>query len=191
MIDLAGSMVEGFRQTAIGSVGKHFPGHGRVLSDTHLSAATDRRSYNQIAEDDLVPFIELGRVLDGIMPSHVSYPSIDRVPASFSGVWLRDILRDRFGYQGLVFSDDLSMKAATIHEAPEQRVREAFAAGCNLALLCNDLDAVDSVLHSFPSVLKDEFISSGVRDIVDRKGVITTATDDYEIARQILRSMYI
>ena len=144
---LAGALIHGMREGGMASVGKHFPGHGFVRADSHTDVPVDDRPFATIEADDLVPFTELVQVgLDAVMPAHVVYPAVDDQPAGYSTIWLRDILRGRLGFDGMIFSDDLGMAGA--HGAGDMRARAdlALAAGCDMVLVCNDLPAADRLL---------------------------------------------
>lgn len=147
--DLARALVQGFRQGGMSAVGKHFPGHGHVRADSHHEVPIDDRPYAEIEAIDLVPFrrlIESG--LGGIMPAHVIYPQVDPQPAGFSPVWLKTILRGKMGFDGIIFSDDLSMEGARVAGGVVDRARAAFGAGCDMVLVCNNPAAADELLAS-------------------------------------------
>jgi beta-N-acetylhexosaminidase len=145
--DLAGALCRGLRAVGMAAVGKHFPGHGFATADSHHETPIDDRALALLENDDLVPFRALiGDGLEGVMPAHVVYPAIDPRPAGFSDVWLRTILRERMGFDGMIFSDDLSMAGAGTAGDVVARADAARAAGCDMVLLCNDTPAADLLL---------------------------------------------
>ena len=138
---LAKSLMHGLLLAGMANCGKHFPGHGFVAADSHHEVPVDRRGLKAILADDAAPYGWLSTSLTSVMPAHVVYPRVDRRPAGFSARWLQDILRGRLGFQGAVFSDDLSMAGARRVDGRELGYAEAAAlalgAGCDLVLLCN------------------------------------------------------
>ena len=146
-VELATALIRGMRDGGMASVGKHFPGHGFVVADSHHEMPVDERPYDAIAADDLVPFAALIREgLDAVMPAHVVYPAVDPQPAGFSKRWLQDILRGQLAFDGLIFSDDLGMAGAHAAGDMVARADAAFSAGCDIVLVCNDLAAADDLL---------------------------------------------
>jgi beta-N-acetylhexosaminidase len=143
--ELAGALIDGLRAAGMGCCGKHFPGHGWVAADSHLAIPVDERSLAEM-EPDLTPYRRLK--LDGVMPAHVIYPQVDSRPAGFSPVWLEK-LRKEFKFDGVIFSDDLSMEGAAFAGNMVQRAEAAWAAGCDMLLICNSPDAVAEVLGNW------------------------------------------
>jgi len=157
VIELASAFIKGLAECGMTSVGKHFPGHGSVVSDTHHEAAVDHRTLAEIEREDLQPFAALCTgALGAVMPAHVVYDKLDARPAGFSPFWLQDILRKRLGFKGIVFSDDLSMQAASIAGDAPARAEAALDAGCDVALVCNAPDDADAVLESMTAAAAAE-----------------------------------
>jgi beta-N-acetylhexosaminidase len=150
---LAGALVEGLARAGMAAVGKHFPGHGYVRADSHHEVPIDDRELAVIDANDLVPYRALiGRGLAGVMPAHVIYPRVDARPAGFSPVWLKEILRGRLKFDGIVFSDDLTMEGAAVAGGIVERARAAFDAGCDMVLVCNSPEAARQLLDGLGSV---------------------------------------
>ena len=146
---LAGAWMLGAREAGMVSVGKHFPGHGGVVADSHTELPVDERTMDDIAVEDLRPFARLiDNGLEGVMPAHVIFSTCDREPAGFSRFWLQDILRGRMRFQGVIFSDDLSMAAAQHAGCYADRAHAALRAGCDMVLVCNNPDGACEVLDA-------------------------------------------
>lgn len=152
---LAKSVMHGLLQAGMANCGKHFPGHGHVAADSHVAVPVDKRSLKAILAEDARPYEWLSTSLSGVMPAHVIYPKVDALPAGFSRRWLQEVLRQRLGFHGAIFSDDLSMEGARHLAGAQLSYSEAAAmalsAGCDMVLLCNQsLDggaAVDALLE--------------------------------------------
>jgi beta-N-acetylhexosaminidase len=138
---LAKSLMHGLLLAGMSGCGKHYPGHGFVKADSHTEIPVDKRSLKAILADDAAPYQWLATGMQSVMPAHVIYPKVDSRPAGFSRRWLQEILRGDFGFNGAIFSDDLSMEGARLID--DQRVTytqaaiEALNAGCDMVLLCN------------------------------------------------------
>jgi beta-N-acetylhexosaminidase len=153
---LALAFMRGMHRAGMAAVGKHFPGHGGVAADSHLELPVDRRELSEIEARDIAPFRALlAEGLDGIMPAHVVYASVDDRPAGFSPFWVRNVLRERLGFTGAVFSDDLSMAGAAYAGGYVERARLALEAGCDMVLVCNAPGAADQVLDALAGTPED------------------------------------
>jgi beta-N-acetylhexosaminidase len=145
VVQLAGQLIEGLRRAGMKACGKHFPGHGWAEADSHVALPVDERAPGEI-ERDMRPFRELA--LDAIMPAHVVYPRVDSRPAGFSPVWLAK-LRGEMKFDGVIFSDDLSMEGACMAGGIVERVSAAWNAGCDMLLVCNAPGKVDEALENW------------------------------------------
>lgn len=145
--DLAAHYIAGMHRAGMRSVCKHFPGHGSVRGDSHTEHPEDPRSLRELRARDLLPFENLEPARrDGLMTAHVVFPDVDPVPVTYSHRWIQHILRDRMNFTGALFSDDLSMNAARLHEEEADDVSAAYRAGCDVVLLCNNRAGVHKVL---------------------------------------------
>jgi beta-N-acetylhexosaminidase len=154
---LAAALCEGLRVGGMAAVAKHFPGHGFIAADSHAETPVDERPLAALEKDDLVPFAVLVRHhIEGVMPAHVIYPAVDAQPAGYSTIWLQDVLRKRLGFDGLIFSDDLSMAGAKVAGGIAARAEAACTAGCDMVLLCNDPAGWDELFsHWRPAASSD------------------------------------
>jgi beta-N-acetylhexosaminidase len=187
---LAVACMQGMRAAGMAATAKHFPGHGAVVVDSHKALPVDRRPLNELG-DDLLPYARMiSNGLTSVMVAHVMFPEVDEAPAGFSRRWIEQELRSRLGFNGAVFSDDLSMGGAAFAGTVPERARRAIAAGCDLLPICNDrasvLDALSELegeadplsqvrlvrLHGRPMPNRDELERSAqwieARTAIDR-----------------------
>ncbi|WP_416274494.1 beta-N-acetylhexosaminidase [Lamprobacter sp.] len=146
---LATAWLQGVHSAGMAGCGKHFPGHGGVVADSHLELPEDHRPLSVLEHWDLLPFRRLiAEGLEAIMPAHVRYAAIDPDPAGFSAFWLREQLRGRLRFGGAIISDDLNMAGAGIAGSPAARALAALQAGCDLTLICNNREAAIAVVEA-------------------------------------------
>ena len=143
---LAKSLNEGLRLADMANCGKHFPGHGWAEADSHVAIPVDERSLQEILNEDAKPYEWLDLSLAAVMPAHVIYPKVDQYPAGFSKIWLHSILRQELGFEGVIFSDDLSMEGASVAGSVVKGAELALEAGCDAVLICNRPDLADQLL---------------------------------------------
>ena len=144
---LARALIQGLGKAGMAACGKHFPGHGAVEADSHHEIPVDDRDLESILKEDVAPYAWMGDlVLPSVMPAHVIYPKVDTAPAGFSRTWVQGILRERLHYDGVVFSDDLTMEGATVAGDILARANAALEAGCDMVLVCNRPDLADDLL---------------------------------------------
>ena len=144
VVELATAFIRGMNKVGMPAVGKHFPGHGSIFSDSHTSMPISDATEDELRNGDLKPFITLigQNSLAAVMPAHVTYTAIDpSQSAGFSKIWLQDILRDELKFQGLVLSDCLGMAGADIGDI-NARSNQALEAGCDMLIVCNQTRAL-------------------------------------------------
>jgi len=145
---LVSAYIQAMHSTGMAATLKHFPGHGTVLEDTHTNNAQDLRSLSELENTDLLPFsagIEAGA--DAVMMAHVVYPKMSADPAGYSAYWIKHILREKMGFKGVVFSDDIGMAAAFSVGGVGARVHAHLDAGCDVVLVCHP-ELVDDALQA-------------------------------------------
>ncbi len=186
--DLALALQRGLNRGGMKACGKHFPGHGFVEGDSHHTLPQDNRSLDELWEDDLLPFEHLSEAgMAAVMPAHVVYPQVCSQPAGFSETWLKQVLREELGFNGVIFSDDLTMEGACGAGGIRQRAELSFAAGCDIVLVCNRPDWVDELLQDFRQPENPELAArwqfmAGSGDAAEFEAVMRTA--EFQAAQQ-------
>ncbi|HWK61647.1 MAG TPA: beta-N-acetylhexosaminidase [Eoetvoesiella sp.] len=186
---LARGVIQGLMLAGMASCGKHFPGHGAVEADSHHEIPVDTREFEAIMQEDAAPYGWLGdMVLPSVMPAHVIYSSVDPNPAGFSKFWIQEVLRDKLMYDGVVFSDDLTMEGATVAGDILARAQAALGAGCDMVLVCNRPDLADDLLARLQFALRPESVSR-IRRLMPRQPAPDWAAlqslERYQYARQL------
>jgi beta-N-acetylhexosaminidase len=144
---LAQAYVDGMSQAGMPATLKHFPGHGAVEADSHLELPLDERSFDEVWQSDMAPFRSLLPRAAAVMPAHIVFSSIDPNPVGFSPFWLQKILRQQLQFNGVIFSDDLSMEGAAVVGDHRDRAEAALAAGCDAVLVCNQPRRAEEVIE--------------------------------------------
>jgi beta-N-acetylhexosaminidase len=190
---IALAFAAGMRRAGMAAVGKHFPGHGGVAEDSHLALPVDRRTLADIEARDLAPFRALiAAGLEGVMPAHVIYEQVDQRPAGFSPFWVRDVLRLRLGFDGAVFSDDLSMAGAAYAGGYVDRARLALDAGVDMVLVCNAPGAAEQVLDALSNETPDPRRAARLEKMrgrfpTDRAELLTST--EWQAARELVSTL--
>ena len=148
VISLTSNFIDGMHEAGMKSTGKHFPGHGGIFEDSHIELAEDHRELEDLMGLDIKPYIELCNKLDAIMCAHILFPNIDKYIPSYSRYWLKDILREKINYKGLIFSDDLNMFGAGDLSFANKAVK-SIEAGCDMILVCNNRYEAINVVEAF------------------------------------------
>ena len=149
VIECARAFIFGMNEAGMACVGKHFPGHGSISEDSHLEKPIDRRALNEIEKKDLIPFKELINNLDGIMTAHILFPEVDERITTFSKIWIKQILKEQMKFEGMIFSDDLSMEGTNEFKSFYDKTKNAIISGCEMILICNNREGVKDALKYF------------------------------------------
>ena len=146
VINNASDYIDGMHEAGMKSSGKHFPGHGNVIEDSHLELPEDERELSELMNEDIKPYIELKDKIDVIMCAHILFSKVDNKIPSFSDTWVNNILRNKLNYKGLIFSDDLSMLGSG-NDSLTNKVKMSLDAGCDMLIICNDRSGVKEVIE--------------------------------------------
>ena len=168
VINNASDYIDGMHEAGMKSTGKHFPGHGSVIEDSHLELPVDERELDELLNEDLKPYIKLNDKLDVIMCAHILFSKVDNKIPSLSVTWINNVLRDKLDYKGLIFSDDLSMLGSG-NESLSNKVEMSLDAGCDMVIICNDRSGVKEVIEYLDK--NDVERTSGISEIKSSKKI--------------------
>jgi beta-N-acetylhexosaminidase len=145
VVGYAKEFLRGLKAARVLGCGKHFPGLGEANLDTHHELPSIHKPWKTLWAEDLLPYRELKRQIPFVMVAHACYPSVtkDSLPASLSKRWIKDILRAKIGYHGLIISDDLEMGGVLAAGPIEEVAVETLRAGADMFLICHKLELVE------------------------------------------------
>ena len=148
VIKMSSNFIDGMHEAGMSSTGKHFPGHGGIYEDSHTEHVEDLRLMKDLQDKDIKVYEELSKKLDAVMCAHVLFPKINRDLPSYSSFWLKETLKENLKFEGLIFSDDLSMFGAGDESFTDKAIM-SLEAGCDMILVCNNRNEVINVINAF------------------------------------------
>ena len=148
VIKMSSNFIDGMHEAGMSSTGKHFPGHGGIYADSHIELVKDLRLMNDLEDKDIKVYKNLAKKLDAVMCAHVLFPNINKDLPSYSSFWLKDILKENIKFDGLIFSDDLSMLGAGDESFTDKAIN-SIEAGCDMILVCNNRNEAIKVINAF------------------------------------------
>ncbi len=161
--EYASAFLKGLRKTGVLGCGKHFPGLGGGTLDSHVATQVIDRSMDALWREDLLPYRKLARELPVVMVSHAAYAGRENLPASVSSFWIKDVLRKKIGYKGLVLTDDMEMGGVLNHAPMEEAAVAAVLAGNDLVEICHDAALI---LRAYEALLSEAERSSAFRKLL-------------------------
>jgi beta-N-acetylhexosaminidase len=165
VIGYAREFLAGVAGQGVVACGKHFPGLGGAAGDTHFVTPEIQREWQQLWNEDIVPYRELHKQMPMIMMNHAAYPRTpgNNIPASASRFWIADLLRKRIGYKGIILSDDLEMGGILKFLPVEEAAVEAIRAGSDLLEICH---SAELILRTYESLISEAEASAAFRKIL-------------------------
>ena len=167
------AVLKGFRQVGVIGCAKHFPGHGDTSQDSHATLPVVPHPIERLRAVELAPFRQVIRDPEGpeaVMSAHVLYPQLDAgLPATLSRRILTDLLRTEMGFEGLIVTDDLEMKAISERFGPEEACVRAIQAGADLVLFCHTPSHVRQCIEHVSALVDKGVLDAGrIRESLDR-----------------------
>lgn len=168
---IGSALTRGYMKAGIIPCGKHFPGHGNTLLDSHFDLPIEENTWPQLLEREIIPFVKNFRSgVPMVMTGHLLFKNIDaKNPVTLSSLFLKTYLRQELRYQGIIISDDLDMKALADKYDPEKLPTLALQAGCDMILYCNEFDRpamAMEVLHK--GLAEGQLQTSNLQQSLDR-----------------------
>tara|TARA_X000000368_G_scaffold417747_1_gene415036 strand:- start:15281 stop:16291 length:1011 start_codon:yes stop_codon:yes gene_type:complete len=151
VISMASAYIDGMHEAGMSSTGKHFPGHGGVITDSHKEQPEDIRSLDELIKKDIKPYIELSNKLDAIMCAHILFPNIEKKIPSFSEYWINEIIKNEINFNGIIFSDDLTMQGAG-DDSCSNKAKKSIQSGCDMILVCNNRKEIENIINEFDEI---------------------------------------
>ncbi|MFZ3231816.1 MAG: beta-N-acetylhexosaminidase [Pseudobdellovibrio sp.] len=152
---MCSALIRGYIKSGILSCGKHFPGHGHTIIDSHEELPVEEADMKRLNEVELVPFRKAARSrVDMMMTAHILFKNVDpKWPVTLSEFFLKKLLRDEMKYHGLIITDDLDMKAMAKHYDKDSIPVLAMQAGADLLLYCNEPESPPVAIESLISAV--------------------------------------
>ncbi len=151
--------VEGLKSSGVYATLKHFPGHGGTKEDSHLTLPRVKASLWTIKKRELYPYFKLSNKTEFIMTAHIVFESIDETPTTFSEFFMKKLLRDEIGFQGVLISDCLEMSAIISNFSLEEIVEKAFNAGVDVLLFSHTLELQKEAIETTLKLIEKGKIS--------------------------------
>jgi beta-N-acetylhexosaminidase len=168
---MASAVVRGFIKAGVIPCAKHFPGHGNTIIDSHDELPVENITLEELEKRELVPFKKAFKArMDLVMTAHILYKKIDsKLPATLSPAIIKDLLKTKMRYRGLVLSDDLDMKALSKNFKKEEIPVLALKAGCDMLMYCHDFDLPGIALQAVRKAIKaGEIDTDQIKDSLEK-----------------------
>lgn len=188
VIEYARNFLAGLSSLQVAGCGKHFPGLGGGMLDSHAQTPSIERSFRQIWNEDILPYRELHDRLPMIMVNHAAYPSTPsrNRPASIAPFWITKVLRKRIGYRGIIFSDDMEMGGILNFLPIEEAVVTAIRAGMDLVEICH---RPELILRAYEAILCEAERSTVFRRLLHQRARESSRKRAKIFANQIPRAL--